>query len=127
MVPIVSRGGGGRAMWAKDQKDRGRWHNCKECVVDCDEALRRRRATRSEEKLAADALFLKAMTLLNLAVCAADHEPVIMALEGSLKLCPGSKEMQAKLDMAKRNRDVFAEQERLDQEAAKTHRNKDRQ
>uniref|UniRef100_A0A0E0DXA2 Uncharacterized protein n=1 Tax=Oryza meridionalis TaxID=40149 RepID=A0A0E0DXA2_9ORYZ len=106
---------------------------CKECVTDCDEALRRRRRRRRrrrdarcgcDEKLAADALFIKALALLNLAVCAADHEPAITALEGSLELRPGSKETRAKLDMAKRNRDAFAEQERLDQEAAKTHRDK---
>ncbi|BAS96269.1 Os06g0159600 [Oryza sativa Japonica Group] len=101
---------------------------CKECVADCDEALgrRRRRDARCgcDEKLAADALFLKALALLNLAVCAADHEPAITALEGSLELRPGSKETRAKLDMAKRNRDAFAEQERLDQEAAKTHRDR---
>nr|BAX24936.1 putative Heat shock protein STI [Oryza punctata] len=97
-------------------------NKCKECVVDCDEALRR--AARCEVKLAADALFLKALALLNLAVCAADHEPAITALEESLKLCPGNKETRAKLGMAKRNMDAFAEQERLDQEAAKTHRDK---
>lgn len=103
-------------------------NKCKECVADCDEALgrRRRRDARCgcDEKLAADALFLKALALLNLAVCAADHEPAITALEGSLELRPGSKETRAKLDMAKRNRDAFAEQERLDQEAAKTHRDR---
>uniref|UniRef100_A0A0D3GD29 RING-type E3 ubiquitin transferase n=1 Tax=Oryza barthii TaxID=65489 RepID=A0A0D3GD29_9ORYZ len=102
---------------------------CEECVADCDEALGRRRRRRDarcgcDEKLAADALFLKALALLNLAVCAADHEPAITALEGSLELRPGSKETRAKLEMAKRNRDAFAEQERLDQEAAKTHRDK---
>lgn len=96
-------------------------------MADCDEALGRRRRRRDarcgcDEKLAADALFLKALALLNLAVCAADHEPAITALEGSLELRPGSKETRAKLEMAKRNRDAFAEQERLDQEAAKTHR-----
>jgi len=95
----------------------------KECVRDCDDAVRRGRELGAENKLIAKALWRKASALLELADCARDYAPAIRALEQSLAehYC---EEMLHKLGEAERKRKEVEEQERLDQEAADHDREK---
>ncbi|XP_039805953.1 U-box domain-containing protein 70-like isoform X2 [Panicum virgatum] len=95
----------------------------KECVRDCDDAVRRGREIGAENKLIAKALWRKASALLELADCARDYAPAIRALEQSLAehYC---EEMLHKLGEAERKRKEVEEQERLDQEAADHDREK---
>ncbi|PUZ62063.1 hypothetical protein GQ55_4G328000 [Panicum hallii var. hallii] len=95
----------------------------KECVRDCDDAVRRGRELGAENKLIAKALSRKASALLELADCAGDYTPAIRALEQSLAehYCD---ETLDKLGEAERKRKEVEEQERLDQEAADHDREK---
>ncbi|XP_039842556.1 U-box domain-containing protein 70-like isoform X3 [Panicum virgatum] len=95
----------------------------KDCVRDCDDAVRRGRELGAESKLIAKALSRKASALLELADCAGDYAPAIRALEQSLAehYC---EETLDKLGEAERKRKQVEEQERLDQEAADHDREK---
>nr|CAB3469764.1 unnamed protein product [Digitaria exilis] len=95
----------------------------KECVRDCDDAVKRGRECGADNKLIAKALSRKAAALLEVADCAGGYAPAIRALEQSLAehYC---EETLAKLGKAERERKELEEQERLDQEAADHDREK---
>ncbi|RCV20521.1 hypothetical protein SETIT_4G062500v2 [Setaria italica] len=92
-----------------------------ECVRDCDEAARRGRELRADNKLIAKALSRKASALLELAGCAGDYALAIRALQQSLAE-HYSDETLDKLGKAESKMKELEEQERLDQ-AADHHRN----
>jgi hypothetical protein len=91
-----------------------------ECVRDCDEAARRGREFRADNKLLAKALSRKASALLELAGCAGDYAPAIRALQQSLAE-HYSDETLDKLGKAESRMKQMEAQERLDQ-AADHHR-----
>nr|CAB3467130.1 unnamed protein product [Digitaria exilis] len=95
----------------------------KECVRDCDDAVKRGRECGADNKLIAKALSRKAAALLEVADCAGGYAPAIRALEQSLAehYC---EETLDKLGKAERERKELEEQERLDQEATDHDREK---
>ena len=95
----------------------------KECVRDCDEAVKRGRDLSADNKLVAKALLRKASALLELASCSGDYAPAIRALEQSLTE-HYSEETHEKLNKAVLVKKELEEQERLDQEMADQHREK---
>jgi hypothetical protein len=95
----------------------------KECVRDCDEAVKRGRDLSADNKLVAKALLRKASALLELAACSGDYAPAIRALEQSLTE-HYSEETHEMLNRAVVVQKELEEQERLDQEMADQHREK---
>nr|BAX25132.1 stress-induced protein sti1-like protein (ISS) -like [Oryza brachyantha] len=107
------------SLWIKRAKAYFRMNQYEECVIDCDEAVKRSGGGGGGDKLAAKALSWKGLALLNLAACAADCEPAILALRQSLGK-HYREETHAVLDEAERAMESFQEQE-----AADRHQHKD--
>uniref|UniRef100_J3MBH5 RING-type E3 ubiquitin transferase n=1 Tax=Oryza brachyantha TaxID=4533 RepID=J3MBH5_ORYBR len=101
------------SLWIKRAKAYFRMNQYEECVIDCDEALKRSGGGGGGDKLAAKALSWKGLALLNLAACAADCEPAILALRQSLGK-HYREETHAVLDEAERAMESFQEQEAAD-------------
>uniref|UniRef100_A0A0D9WM64 RING-type E3 ubiquitin transferase n=1 Tax=Leersia perrieri TaxID=77586 RepID=A0A0D9WM64_9ORYZ len=96
----------------------------KECAFYCDELITKamEMSGNNKEELIKEAQLWKASALANLATCAKDCEPAITLLE---QYC-FSKNTNIKLEQTMNIREMFVEQELIDEEAAKPYQDEGR-